>query len=91
MAVSSPYAELIAFRIKHDRPTASVSLSILDLRRVERTNRSISSPGFLVARSTCIRLLAVFGSGTRQNKIPRTPRWSGAARATKSSSSATER
>ena len=31
----SPYAELIAFRIKHDRPAASVTLSILDLRCAE--------------------------------------------------------
>jgi hypothetical protein len=35
VAVSSPYAELIAFRIEHDSPAASVSLSILDLRRAE--------------------------------------------------------
>ncbi len=31
----SPYAELIALRIEHDRPAAPVSLSILDFRGAE--------------------------------------------------------
>jgi hypothetical protein len=67
---SLPYAELIALRIKHDRPATSVALSVFDLRRTKSDEALDIVLGVLGGQVNVHPALRSFGFGNPPEQDP---------------------